>query len=157
MTTSTKVAPLERIEQPPVVDHLLVGRLFRAYDSYWWYQSVFKGLRLQSLKAWPAVTEHMPEDQRSDPAKFKTKRIKAYDLGRVRYFVDRLQAGEELDPIMVDNVCDGGHIYPQPLVLDGHHRFVAYRLTKRPTIPAHYSGRVDLLEYLKGTRARRPV
>jgi len=49
------------------------------------------------------------------------------------------------------------HIYPIPILNDGHHRLVAYRLTKRRTIPAYYSGRVDLLEYLKGDRARKPV
>lgn len=140
-----------------IIDHLLVGRLFRAYNPYWFERSVFKGLTLRKLQAWPPVTEHMDEYLRSDPDKFRTKKIMAYDLGRVRHFVDRLKAGEELDPIEVDNECDGGHIYPEPILNDGHHRLVAYRLVKRRTIPACYSGRCDLLDYLKGLRTRKPV
>lgn len=138
------------------IDHLLVGRLFRAYDKFWYDRSVLKGQTLKTIRAWPPVTRFMPEDQRNDPDKFHTKKIMRYDLGRVRHFVDRLLAGEELDPIEVDNEFNwNGH--PEPVVNDGHHRLVAYRMAKRCTIPALYSGRVDLLDYLKGTRARRPV
>ena len=74
-----------------------------------------------------------------------------YHLGRIRYFLDHLTTGADLDPIEVDNQCDNGHIYPIPILDDGNHRFAAYIIAGRATIPANYGGRVDLLEYLEGT------
>lgn len=80
-----------------------------------------------------------------------------YHRRRIRYFVDLLRAGEELNPISVDNVCSDRHIYPIPVLLDGHHRLIASILEKRKTILAHYGGRVDLLRYLEGKRKSLPV
>lgn len=81
----------------------------------------------------------------------------AYHQRRIRYFVDLLRAGQELDPISVDNACNGMHIYPIPVLLDGNHRLIASIIEKRETIPAHYGGRIDLLRYLEGKRKSLPV
>jgi hypothetical protein len=138
------------------IDHLLVERVFQTYERGFWFHKLFEGETVRSLRKWPPVDEHMDERLRSEPSKRRSKVRQNYDFGRVRYFVDRLLAGEELDPIHVDNVCAGGHIYPELVIDDGHHRLVAYRLVKRSTIPVYYSGRVDLLEYLKGDRPKKP-
>lgn len=139
------------------IDHVLVGRLFRAYEHFWYDRSNFKGVTIPMLSKYRPVAEHMDERLRSNPDKFRTKGIVDYDLGRLRYFVEILQAGGELDPIEVDNNCWGMNILPEPIVTDGHHRLVAYKLVKRRTIPAKYSGRLDVLAYLKGLVAKLPA
>jgi hypothetical protein len=57
----------------------------------------------------------------------------------------------------VDNVVNAGLIYPVPVLLDGHHRFAAYVLSRRRYVPAAYGGRVDLLHYLEGKRSTMPL
>jgi hypothetical protein len=90
-------------------------------------------------------------------AKFReNKRGIAYHRSRIRYFVDLLRAGQELDPISVDNVCNGMHIYPIPVLLDGNHRLIACILVGCKTIPVEYGGRVDLRHYLEGKRKTLP-
>lgn len=79
-----------------------------------------------------------------------------YDAGRVRYFLDQLKNGVALPPIEIDNACDGPYIYPDPIVADGHHRLIACYLHGQRRVRAHYSGRMDLLSYLKGHKRVRP-
>lgn len=78
-----------------------------------------------------------------------------YHKRRIRYFVDRLRKGFELDPIELQSelVYEG----EVPLViLDGHHRFLAYHYLKRERMPALYAGSRELLRYLVGDRDRVP-
>lgn len=72
---------------------------------------------------------------------------------RIRYLAD---APELHDPIQIDNLCDRDHIYPVPLIVDGHHRLFAHVWLGLKTIGANYSGRYDLLDYLKGKRDSLP-
>ncbi len=60
------------------------------------------------------------------------------------------------DPISVDNHCHYGNVYPLPEIMDGWHRFFAHRFLGNETIPALYSGRVDLLRYLQGKTDKLP-
>jgi hypothetical protein len=80
----------------------------------------------------------------------------AWNIRRARFFYDRLVSGQTLDPICIDNLCDGGNIYAQPVIIDGHHRLGASLIAGAQTIPAHYGGRVDLKNYLTGKRRTRP-
>ena len=73
-----------------------------------------------------------------------------YDWRRLSFFVSEIQAGRSLPPIVLDNVCDRGHIYAQPVLCDGHHRLAAYALMKVASFPVSYSGRLDLLDWLQG-------
>jgi len=88
---------------------------------------------------------------------FRERRGPVYHRRRIRYFMDCLRRGQELEPINVDNFCEGGCIYPTPIVLDGNHRFIAVILMKQETIEADYGGRVDLLRYLEGKRRNPPL
>jgi hypothetical protein len=79
-----------------------------------------------------------------------------WDLRRTRFFFDEIRAGRKLDPISIDNMCRGRHIYPQPIVIDGHHRLGASLIAGARTILAHYGGLVSLREYLTGRRRDYP-
>lgn len=83
-------------------------------------------------------------------------RDEKYHIGRVLWFAELLLTDEELvSPVEIDNVCDRSHIYPIPVILDGYHRIAAAVFAQRPTIRAHYGGRVDVLRYLEG-KGRKP-
>jgi hypothetical protein len=125
-----------------MVNHLLVERL----ATFW---NPLKALRLRLtlddvLAVDPLST--YKEDHRG----------RGYDKRRIRYFVDQIRSGKDLEPIVIDNHCDSSYIYPLPLVVDGNHRFIACLLTQRKTISASYGGRVDLLHYLEGKRKTCP-
>lgn len=134
---------------------VLVARLLSAYEYDW--GPVFSRMTPRSIRRYAPVAKHMDEIKRSDPALFNTPEVVAYDRGRVRYFVDQLNLGVELDPIEIDNDCGHRCIYPVPLVLDGHHRLWAYHLVGREHIPVTYGGRQDVLDYLTGRRTRPPT
>lgn len=124
------------------VDHLLVRRFARLY-TWFFEESLYKDLTVKDIL-------------RREPQKFvdENKRPDNFDwhLGRVRFLYEELLAGKDLEPVMVDNHCSGMHIYAEPVLIDGHHRLAAHWFARRKTIPAYYSGRVDLLDYLTGKR-----
>ncbi len=62
-------------------------------------------------------------------------------LGRVHFFVTKLQANEYVDPIDVDSISS-------TLVVDGLHRLLAHRVLGIPKIRIHFSGWVDDLKRL---------
>jgi hypothetical protein len=74
-------------------------------------------------------------------------RTLSYHVSRVRWFMEN---PERITPIGVDNRCDGGMIYAIPVITDGWHRYIAAHLLGLSTIEVFYSGRMDLLAYLKG-------
>lgn len=131
-----------------VVDALIISRLL---DLYGWNPG-YDRLTLESLNDYEPVTDYVDEWSRPCDGACLT----AWDFGRVRFFCDEIRAGREFDPIEVDNRCCGPCIYPEPIVVDGHHRLVATKLCGIETIRAYYSGRVDLLEYLTGERSEAP-
>lgn len=113
-----------------------------------------KTMTPERLKRYRVQSKYVSDDWRTVN---HDKVTRAWDYGRIRHFFEELKAGRPVDPIMLDNVCSGMHIYPEPALIDGHHRLAASWLAKVPTIPAHYSGRVDLLEYLTGVRQVAPA
>ena len=74
----------------------------------------------------------------------------AWHLGRIRYFVERLNDGDHVDAILIDDPCSGGYLTGQPTVTDGHHRLAAHLLTGQHTILAGFSGKVSTLRWLRG-------
>lgn len=79
-----------------------------------------------------------------------------YDCGRINFFANQFAAGKLVDPIVVDNYCNGFTIYPVPVLIDGHHRLCGADLAGVQKIASSYSGRVDLLRYLTGLRKTKP-
>jgi len=68
-----------------------------------------------------------------------------------------IRSGKDLnDPISIDNKTSHGHVHPQPIILDGWHRFFAHRFLGKKRIPVLYGGRVDLKNYLAGKRQKPP-
>lgn len=70
-----------------------------------------------------------------------------YHVSRVKWFMEN---PERITPIEVDNLCAGGMIYAIPTITDGWHRYIAAHLLGFSNIEVFYSGRMDLLAYLKG-------
>lgn len=69
-------------------------------------------------------------------------RLEFPSLGRVHFFVRKLQAKEPVDPIDVDSMSS-------TLVIDGAHRLLAHRVLGIPNIRIHFSGWLDDLKRLK--------
>lgn len=126
-----------------LVSHALVTRLFKLWDP-----AGVLGLPVTYEARWARASF---ADYRDDD------RDLGYHLGRLRRFVEDLRSGAELDPIVLDNDCDRGRVYPNVIVIDGNHRLLSYQLAGRRRIPVAYSGRVDLLRYLEGRRAHPPL
>lgn len=101
--------------------------------------------RMDSFESWPDFVTDYNRDEDD-----------VYNFGRVIYFIDQIKAGIVIDPIALDCVCNNGRVYPEPLIIDGWHRFAAHVIAKAPTIRASFSGRVDLLDYLIGKRKTCP-
>jgi hypothetical protein len=130
-----------------LVDHVIVDRLLA---MYLWPEEAVPIHRLTVEE----LLMHAPDPEYAE----REKRSMSYaeHCRRVRFFYDELLAGHPLDPIEIDNVCEAMRVYPEPVVVDGHHRLTACRLAAVRTVPAYYSGRVDLLDYLTGKRSKAP-
>lgn len=80
-----------------------------------------------------------------------------WHIGRIIYFIKH---PEEIRDIEIDNECNNGYILPQPVIVDGWHRYVAARWLfdqeKLFTIHSRYGGRLDILEYLQGKSNKYP-
>lgn len=70
-----------------------------------------------------------------------------WHISRIVYFVLH---PEEIKNINIDNVTNGMHIRPIPIILDGNHRFFAATVLKLQKIHCLYGGREDVLDYLTG-------
>ena len=129
---------------------ILVDRLVATYE---WpnddpQSAPFRRLTLEEVLGHRPVAAYLDDHSRIVD--------EAWHIGRVRFFYDELRAGRVLDPISIDNRCDRGHIYPEPILLDGHHRLAASVIAGSRTILAWYGGRLDLLAYLTGGRRTCP-
>lgn len=145
---NTRVMPKMNPSRP---DKLLVARLWTLYAWPEWSLPMRK-MTVQKLLRYRAQPKYISDDTRT-----RKQPARRWDYGRIRFFYERLLASETLEPVDVDNRCDYGHIYPEPVLLDGHHRLAASHLANAPTILANYGGRVDLLRYLTGARKTCPA
>jgi len=133
------------------LDKVLVARL---WDIYAWpeFNLPMREMTVEKLLRYRAQPTYV-----SDDARTLRHPSRAWDYGRIRHFYEQLLAGKELDAIEIDNHCDYGCIYPEPVLIDGHHRLAASHLAGARVILASYSGRVDLLRYLTGARKTCPA
>jgi hypothetical protein len=113
-------------------DEILVKRLVQLYDAW----DALGIPRVESVVGWRRTSSFSPRF--------------SYHYGGVRYFQTRYEKRLEVDPIEIDNSCNGGRVQPLPVVIDGHHRLLGALLAGQEKIECYYSGRVDVLEYLKG-------
>lgn len=78
-------------------------------------------------------------------------RTRDWHIGRILYFIKR---PNEIRDLEIDNKCSGGYILPQPVIVDGWHRYAAARWLfdqgKLSEIHCKYGGRIDVLKYLQG-------
>lgn len=123
---------------------IFVERLWALYRWPEWNLPMV-GVTADTLLRYRSQPEYVSDDLRTEK-----QPTRAWDYGRIRFFFEQLGRGVTLDPIEIDNHCDGGRIYPEPVLNDGHHRFAAAHLFGCTTILATYCGRVDLLRYLTG-------
>lgn len=102
-----------------------------------------------------AIHEGIPEisDAYGDTWKHPVleHRTREWHIGRILYFIKH---PDEIRDIEIDNECSGGYILPQPVIVDGWHRYAAARWLfdqgKLSEIHCMYGGRMDVLEYLQG-------
>jgi hypothetical protein len=105
--------------------------------------------REREIRAAKEITEYVLPHQRSGD--------RAWDYGRIKHFILKLERGEPVTPIEIDDPCTFGQITGIPIVTDGHHRFAAHILTKQPTIRCSFGGLVATLRWLQGRRKTHPT
>lgn len=130
------------------VDHVLVRRLMKCYS--WWKTSFYHKITRTKLLEYAPREDYLDEkdDRRWDNLE--------WNCGRVRHFYDLFSQGKKVTPITLDNHCSAGYIYPEVVLVDGHHRLAGAIFAGVKKIPSSYSGRTDLLRYLKGRRKTIP-
>lgn len=127
-----------------MIDRILVSRLSEYIDSW---QKLGLGPKID-VEKFAQVSEFIDE--------YSGNRDMKYHYGRIRFFKNEFLAGKTVPPIILDNQCFGGHISAWPVIIDGHHRFYGAVLAGAKYINASYSGRTDLLNYLKDKRKTKP-
>jgi len=82
-----------------------------------------------------------------------------WHAGRIRYL---MQSPEDLaQPISMDSECSGMQVLPEPIIVDGWHRYFAHlwqylHYHGPDMISATFGGLVDVCEYLEGLTDEKP-
>lgn len=134
-------------------DIIRIDRLIDFIPTEHWEWDLQGTINLEDISI--AIHNGLPEvpDPYGDTWEHPVLERKSRDwhIGRIIYFINH---PEEIRDIDIDNECDQRHILPEPVIVDGWHRWAAARwlydqgrITK---IHCRYDGRVDVLEYLQG-------
>ena len=131
------------------IDYIKVSRLREYFDYDYCWNGIYVSLK--------DVEDYMKQEKKTYNLDCCDKYMEEWNkndhIERIAFFIDHPQ---EITPIYLDNKCIGMNILPIPILEDGHHRFMAAMYRNDDTIPAHYSGLVKLLEYLKGESDIKP-
>ncbi len=119
------------------VDMVKVHRLVSVYDA-WAAIGLAYRIPRHKVYAAPPQMEHLTYSQRD----FR------YHIGRIRYFVDRIRAGNSIDPIEV--ITTPCRRQTELEVADGHHRLIAARALHVKTIACIYQGDRTAWDWLRG-------
>ena len=132
------------------VELLLMERLQEYISTPFYWNSI--EIYLQDIENYIHHTKHKLHNfDRCDV--YMDEWNKRDHIERILYFIDY---PEKIDAIHIDNKCVDSQIYPIPFIEDGQHRFLASAYRKEKYIPVIYSGRIDLLDYLKGDSDIKP-
>lgn len=140
-------------------DMIFIERLIEFFPKEYWEWDDTGKINLEDMSV--AMHEGIPEipDPYGDTWEYPVleQKIREWHIGRILYFINH---PNEICDIEIDNECNNGYILPQPVIVDGWHRYAAARWLfdqgKLVTIHCRYGGRMDILEYLKGDLEERP-
>ena len=134
-------------------DIIKIDRLIEFIPSEHWSWDETGEIDLEDISV--AIHESTPEisepygDTWEHPV--LTQKSRDWHIGRIIYFINH---PSEIRGIEIDNECFDGSILPQPVIVDGWHRYAAgrwlYDQGKLMEIHCKYGGRMDVLEYLQG-------
>lgn len=134
-------------------DIIRIDRLIEFLPTEHWSWDETREINLDNISI--AIHEAVPEvpDPYGDTWKHPVleQKSREWHIGRIIYFINH---PIEIRDIEIDNECNGSFILPQPVIIDGWHRYAAarwlYDQGKLTEIHCRYGGRKDLLLYLKG-------
>ena len=134
-------------------DIIRIDRLIEFLPTEHWFWDETGEIDLDDISV--AMHEAVPEvsepygDQWKHPV--LEQKSREWHIGRIIYFINH---ADEIRDIEIDNECSGYVILPQPIIVDGWHRYAAarwlYDQGKLVVIHCRYGGRADVLEYLQG-------
>jgi len=135
------------------IDYLLINRLLQyCTPPFNWDGNI---VSIRDIKK--GIIQNIKENNEPFPdlsIERNKKYTKEWHVGRVIYFINN---PNKITPIAMDNECVGQYIVAKPIIMDGHHRYLASIVAGFKIIPVYYSGRVDLLEYLLGKSNVIPI
>lgn len=134
-------------------DIIRIDRLIEFFPTEHWLWDETGEINLDDISI--AIHESVSEipDPYGDTWKHPVleQKSREWHIGRIIYFINHPM---EIRDIEIDNECSGNIILPQPIIVDGWHRYAAarwlYDQGKLTEIHCRYGGRVDVLEYLQG-------
>lgn len=140
-------------------DTILIEKLIEFIPEEHWKWDDVRQINLEDISV--AMHEGIPEipDPYGDTWNHPVleKRSRDWHIGRILYFIKH---PNEIRDIEIDNECSNGWILPQPVIVDGWHRYAAARWLfdqgKLFEIHCRYGGRLDVLDYLKGNISECP-
>lgn len=134
-------------------DIIRIDRLIRFFPTEHWEWDETGKIDLDDI----SIARHEGVTEIPDPYGDTWKhpvlehRNRDWHIGRILYFIKH---PNEIRDIEIDNEVHNGYILPQPVIVDGWHRYAAARWLfdqgKLSKIHCRYGGRMDVLDYLKG-------
>lgn len=134
-------------------DIIRIDRLIEFLPTEHWSWDKTEEINLDDISV--AIHDAVPEISEPYGDSWKhpvlEQKSREWHIGRIIYFINH---PTEIRDIEIDNDCFDGHILPQPIIVDGWHRYAAarwlYDQCKLSKIHCRYGGRMDVLDYLQG-------
>lgn len=141
-------------------DMIRIDRLSEFFTSEYWEWDESGKITLDDISV--AIHEAVPEvpdpygDMWTHPV--LEQKSRTWHIGRIIYFINNHC---EIRDIELDNKCCGDYILPEPVIVDGWHRYAAAKWLndqcKLFEIHCRYGGREDVLDYLRGITDICPI
>lgn len=130
----------------------LIRRLLKYFPSDDWGWNDRENIKMSDIDK--AIDNYEEETEYYDGS---IQRTKEWHIGRILYFIKN---PDEIKDIKIDNICGGDFSPTVPIIMDGHHRFIAavYRCFcgEEDEIQCDYHGRKDIFDYLVGNTKHKP-
>jgi len=135
-------------------DTILLERLLEYYPDTFTTGFQWPGMEENSvILLYDVLAEADTIAEQSEPLHHFEDQNREWHMGRILYFINH---PEKIRPIVIDLKCYKGHVTSEPFIEDGWHRFAALCCLGNTHVEAAYSGRRDVLAYLKGESDERP-
>ncbi len=125
-------------------ENVLLSRLKEFFPDY----VCIDGHLIKSADIEKGLINNIPEISEEENLLHTDTSTKNWHIGRILFYINNNQTVKS--SIKIENYEINGQLLTIPTMVEGHHHYLALCFLKKKTATVLYSGRPDVINYLKG-------